>query len=345
MKNWKCLFPSHILSRGEELYEEGCVENLEACRGCYSATVQGSEPYEVTIFTEGGRMADLSCTCPYARDHGSCKHIAAVLFAIEREGVLPVSMGKEQPMGPAALVQSMSDRQVRDFLTALAQNDAAIYRELTLRYGKLSAAAQQQLLFSELDRITAQYTSYGDDIISCDDDYDYAADLADFVRDRPMSLLKDGGPQMVLETALAALEEYNSQELEDPDSSSGYEIELAVKALCGELLEACTPQQKRLVFEALTQYQEKNKEDWIISDLIASILEQNFQDASFSVSKLELVEGMLQQSAAMGYPPSESLLQQKYQLLRSLPDKAAEFRNFRQQYWHLPVSVRLSLHC
>lgn len=79
---WKSLFGGRILLRGAQYYEEHRVRNLEYHEDGLSAEVRGNSWYHVTIDVSRGYM---SCTCPYHRQQGGyCKHMAAVLFAVER---------------------------------------------------------------------------------------------------------------------------------------------------------------------------------------------------------------------------------------------------------------------
>ena len=49
MKPWKDLFRIHILERGLNYYEEGCVTSLEQTSIGYTAVVEGTDDYEVGI--------------------------------------------------------------------------------------------------------------------------------------------------------------------------------------------------------------------------------------------------------------------------------------------------------
>lgn len=73
-----------ILTRGEDYYRSGQVENVEWDGGHVTAEVSGSEeaPYLVELdFSEDGEVEDWSCDCPF--DWGPvCKHTVAVLFAL-----------------------------------------------------------------------------------------------------------------------------------------------------------------------------------------------------------------------------------------------------------------------
>ena len=86
--DWKDGFLPHILARGEKYFEEGRVSRIQHCGDTYIATVAGTEDYTVTIDIENNKPRYMECDCPYAADSEHyCKHMAAVLFALECEDI------------------------------------------------------------------------------------------------------------------------------------------------------------------------------------------------------------------------------------------------------------------
>jgi uncharacterized Zn finger protein len=84
LDNFKKVIVSQILARGREYYIKDRVVDLSLDEeAAWSAVVEGTDSYDVTISqSENGELC-CACTCPY--DHGPyCKHIAAVLYAIEK---------------------------------------------------------------------------------------------------------------------------------------------------------------------------------------------------------------------------------------------------------------------
>ncbi len=78
--------PATIRDRGREYFRDGAVTVERVTRTQVDATVEGSEPYELTLDLEGNTVY-ASCSCPYAVDHGLvCKHIWATLLAVENRG-------------------------------------------------------------------------------------------------------------------------------------------------------------------------------------------------------------------------------------------------------------------
>ena len=64
--NWRNLFTSTILKRGQSYFEDGLVENLYDNDGEITAEVWGNEQYDVEILLNDSEVVDMSCTCPYA---------------------------------------------------------------------------------------------------------------------------------------------------------------------------------------------------------------------------------------------------------------------------------------
>ena len=83
LNNFKKEIASHILQRGRDYYDDGCVVSLEEIGdGHWMAEVEGTELYIVEVEQSGDGGIYHTCTCPY--DWGpTCKHVAAVLYAIE----------------------------------------------------------------------------------------------------------------------------------------------------------------------------------------------------------------------------------------------------------------------
>ena len=74
---------SIIVQRGEYYYLFGRVKNIRQDGNTYTADVIGTEDYETSVEIVNDELVSCSCNCPY--DRGICKHVAALLFAIENE--------------------------------------------------------------------------------------------------------------------------------------------------------------------------------------------------------------------------------------------------------------------
>ena len=72
---------SIIVQRGEDYYLSGRVKNIIQDGNTYTADIFGAEDHETSVEIVNDELVSCSCTCPY--DRGICKHVAALLFAIE----------------------------------------------------------------------------------------------------------------------------------------------------------------------------------------------------------------------------------------------------------------------
>ena len=86
--DWKTLFSKTILERGHKYYRDGKVKILTRYDDMFLAEVNGSNTYEVCIHCPNRRIQLLHCDCPYAEELNNCKHMAALMYALEDEGVV-----------------------------------------------------------------------------------------------------------------------------------------------------------------------------------------------------------------------------------------------------------------
>lgn len=84
LDNFEAYVPYKIWERGEEYYESGAVTALEEILdGEWTATVEGTDDYEVEISIEDGIVTSQFCDCPY--DGEVCKHVVATILAIRNQ--------------------------------------------------------------------------------------------------------------------------------------------------------------------------------------------------------------------------------------------------------------------
>ena len=86
--DWKQNFNGTILKRGNEYYKQKQVHILYTSDSRYNAMVIGTSIYHVEIEVKNGEVVDMSCSCPYSEKGYYCKHMAAVMYAIEEQGGL-----------------------------------------------------------------------------------------------------------------------------------------------------------------------------------------------------------------------------------------------------------------
>lgn len=110
MHPWERNFARRIVERGQRYYRGHRVYDLQFDdEGNFSASVRGTHAYHVSgNYGADGRLSNLVCNCPYANDGNLCKHIAAVLFAIDSQ-----HPHKEKvELGPLVAFQNVSKNKL-----------------------------------------------------------------------------------------------------------------------------------------------------------------------------------------------------------------------------------------
>ena len=123
LKNFESEVENKIVERGLDYYKSGDVKKLEKVgEGEFSATVFGSEKYNVYIKLNGASIAEHKCDCPY--DYGDvCKHKVAVFYGV-RNGSFSDTSSKLN-----ALLENLHEAALRKFLTNLLKKDQSFRRE------------------------------------------------------------------------------------------------------------------------------------------------------------------------------------------------------------------------
>lgn len=94
---WKEFFPQTIRSRALAYFRAGKVKKItDEGGGVYSGTVRGTRNYKVSIRIRNNSIAEMSCSCPYAQGGERCKHEAAMLYELEKEGLLRIGNDSEE---------------------------------------------------------------------------------------------------------------------------------------------------------------------------------------------------------------------------------------------------------
>lgn len=92
-------FSPAVRDRGLEVYRGGRVTIVESSPFFLSAVVSGSSEYQVAIDWDWGTL-NLSCDCPYASDHGECKHLWAVILRASEKRLMDISGIRRIVWGP-----------------------------------------------------------------------------------------------------------------------------------------------------------------------------------------------------------------------------------------------------
>lgn len=192
--DWRELFQPWILERGRNYHTEGLVRNLHIDIDCITANVEETDDYEVEVFLDESLVVEMTCTCPYAEDGSSCKHMAAVLFAAEAEEQASDTPSKtvssrSQPILWQETLEQLSAEQMREFLTSIISKDMRLQELIVLRYREQNPELLKDSWEEQIHEIVRRYSDRRGyiDYVHADD---FHSDLDDFLCDRIPTLLQ-----------------------------------------------------------------------------------------------------------------------------------------------------------
>ncbi|MCR5295729.1 MAG: DEAD/DEAH box helicase [Lachnospiraceae bacterium] len=110
--SWHRLFTSAVINRGYSYFRDGRVLSVSASGSIFLGQILGShrQTYRIIADLSDPESPILSCTCPHAAQGARCKHMAALLYAIDARK----SPGKKK----AAKTKSVKKKTVNPFLSS-----------------------------------------------------------------------------------------------------------------------------------------------------------------------------------------------------------------------------------
>ncbi len=104
--NWKHLFSNTILKRGENYFQNGNVSaGNSTSANSKTFFVSGTDLYVVKITRGEDSIKKMQCDCPYAMGGARCKHMAAALFQMEKNGDLEIDYSRSTVAAKAKPMQ------------------------------------------------------------------------------------------------------------------------------------------------------------------------------------------------------------------------------------------------
>lgn len=263
MANWRNLFKPWILARGQAYFECGQVVELKVVGPVVTAEVSGSNAYRVEIQRSGERVTRMACNCPHAAGGENCKHMAAVLYALDE------TMAQPRMDWQTALAR-MGENQLRELLHSLAAGDGTLQdRIVRMVSGPGDDPARWQ---DELEQIISDHTDYHD-WLDYDQAYDCMIEVAEYLEECLPPLLMSG---QVVDAAKLVMTVYGTawgQDMDDSDGGLTIVSEHCREAMV-KILRLADDQQERKIFDLLHEFMEDsnwNYGSYDLEDLIFSL--------------------------------------------------------------------------
>ena len=342
LKPWKKLFSPQILSRGWEYYDAELVTIDSMDEEYIEATVEGTEPYEVTIVLENGSVRDMSCSCPYAADGKNCKHMAAVLYTVaEEKDEDYLSAYKEQADAEKEKLEkeldSLTEEQLRALLLQAALRHQDVQDRIAWTGQKEAGAAAKKAWAEEIKRI-AYEASDCDGFISYYRAREYEDSLLSFLYDTIDPLRENGLVMDAFELVGMVLFSALSQDIDDSDGELS-SISSSCTNLWKKLIADPEADQKRM-FRYLAGKLRQSKNDGFTREILISALSEYFTDESLLPDILALVDKQIGKASDYELP---ILIERRIELMKRMRLSPEEIHAYRQSFWKYPFIRRQEL--
>lgn len=214
---WKSMFPPHIWQRGVDYYRDGRVLDLHCRNSEVTGQVEGSETYTVSVTFNKARdgITDYFCDCPYGEDGTPCKHLAAVLCAVQggAKNLIPEEKSEHTV---EALVGLLSESQMRSLLIRFAEGDSHIREVIQLAATNELPQSQKNQWEADLEELTDSMSDrHG--FIDYEDASEYCDALEEYMNDRLPDLLFAGKTMDAFQLTWLTFRTGVEQDMDDSD--------------------------------------------------------------------------------------------------------------------------------
>lgn len=356
MENWRGFFAPWILERGYNYFLDGHVTKVDKDDNCYIGTVSGTEDYSVEIYYSNNPFEDefhMNCTCPYADDESNCKHMAALLYAIEvsedygnnisdcdndirisdseksakvlnetlellAAEVIKSELQKiliaDENLRAVFLAKYVRDeRSIADYIKSMKNTAWSIQRECSDRHGFVNWRNASTYTL----RLINEVLSNLEDILS--DEIEEA--------------------QTVFDVSLYVLDMFTMTDIDDDGDTqliTGECIELWEKVLANNKSETLG----KHMFDELLKFCDKIGLGEYISVEIDNFISDNFNEGRFINDRIEVLDRRIKCFEDSDRWNTAQVLSQsvmeRLDLMSKLEKSESEIEVFKNSYWHLP---------
>lgn len=293
MDNWKDLFRPHILERGLNYYEMGAVESIQWNEKGFSAAVIGSEDYEVGIGIKDGRIYDMRCNCPYAKDGNYCKHMAAVLYAEEEaaHGTKAGDKSLESKQELKEVIEKIPENELRSILEQLAEESESLRNHILLKYSSSVSERQIISLKKEIDSIAYRYSDRGG-FVDWRNAGDYISAMEEFLYNNVQTMIDRACYMQAFELANHVFITIGNQDIDDSAGGTTMAANTCYE-FWKQILKKCTESDKKRMFQWFEKHQADGTVIDYMEDYISDFLMNEFQDRELLEQKLQMLDEMI----------------------------------------------------
>lgn len=339
--DWENRFQEHILYRGLEYADEGAVEQLRMKEDSIRATVRGSDYYTVRITLSGDEVEEMYCSCPYAAKGYSCKHMAAVLYAAEKEKDTFADSGnlaEKEITDISDLLYSASKSELVKFIKELSWDDETIENRVKVRFAKTMTAGDMRKLKGEADRIFYNHSDpYG--FIDYCNASDFAREIMAFLHEKAGALVDHGLYVEAFELCTDVFVKTGNQDIDDSGE---------VSMICSEcydlwksIVEHCGDTERKMIKEWFEQHCMDGTVIDYMEDVLVEFLDNELASDEEIAEQIKRLDKSINLSRGTGSCPTSysavggprTLLDERIECMRKLGASEEEIDAYRRSCW------------
>lgn len=246
MGDWRELFKPWILERGRVYFSGGHVVELEEEGFLVCAKVSGSQEYQVEIRSDSDGVLRMACDCPYAERGENCKHMAAVLFALE-------DVPEQERTDWQTALEQLPVEKLRELLRDLAVGDHALQARIVRVVSGPGNEPEQWR--KDMEQILLKHSDYRGDIVY-GHEYHCLADLAQYLEDSLPYLLIDGQVMEAVQLVFNVYDTAFGETLSNDDSGGHALVSQVCRNAFEQILSKADDRERRKIFDLLHEFLE-----------------------------------------------------------------------------------------
>lgn len=313
--------------------------DLEEENGVYTATVVGGDDYMVEIVFHNGNIIGMDCDCPYAMDGHNCKHMAAVLFAIEDDPALAAVAQSDSGDTLYETIQRLPEQTVRDLLLELCRKDDTLRDRILISCAETITQSQFRHMYDRLEEIIYR-NSDRSGFVSWDLAVDFDCAVSVFLKENVDFLIAHGLTAQAFQLTNDTLYRIGTVCIDD---SFGTTTSIAKTGYdCWEhILAACDLAGRRKMFDWFESCLTDPEVPEYLNDELHNFYVNAFCDREFLIRKLEHFPEpdilIPEYDDYRAYRQQADAITQRFSLMLQLGFSKPELEQYIEKYFHLPT--------
>lgn len=143
---WEDKFQKKILNKAFAYYNRDSVKIIRDNEQTVIAEVSGSNLYTVVIEQKPEKITDMYCSCPHADSGANCKHMAAVLYHVNKVEKFEVHDDEPVSLKEDSEFTEFADLMPREYMNEYKDDIKSIFYQYVKR-GSVSYSSANQMFF------------------------------------------------------------------------------------------------------------------------------------------------------------------------------------------------------